>query len=710
MNRVSKLPQWPPSLPLIHRWMRWQILAKLLIALSATAVLTTILSLNLDYYQHGLRQEPLRIGIPAPYDIYAVRQINNWQESAPKSNEVPANYTLDLAIAHTQLDTLFLQTRNYVTNDATNPLPDMKFSQQDLAVLRELDNKSWDQMQDAGNRCIDSLQDSLTANGLTRAAISQRISDFSATITAENDPVRAIFSRIVSRAVAPSLRQITPGSENTTLKRTIRAHEVIIPAGRIITNTDLKQLKALGLLKQATFARIPPLAGLLLFAILALGIYLRYAVRPIYDNNRKLLLLAALIIMPIWVVITLGGENERMIGLIAVPAAAMAIAGLLGHPVAIASTMLIAICASLPARNPFVLVVLSIGSALAGMMVLSYIWPTSRSLPAVLTLIAVNLLLLLSMASMMPDVGSPTLLKQLGDLSLVAAISAVGASIVAVGSIYILARPFGITTHYRLMELSNPNEALLRKMMHEAPGSYHSSVMVANIAEAAADAIGADSLLTRVAALYHDIGKLKRPSFFIENQAPLGLENVHKGLAPKLSFLILTSHVKEGIDVAREYKLPEEIIQIIREHHGTTMAAYFYHRAINEAGDQHVNEHDFRYPGPKPSTREAAIVMIADSVQASVKSLKEPTPGRIENMVNDIINNRLNDGQLENCDITLRDIRQLSIVLVKILTGLYTYTRIEYPDIKGEGSRKRAHVNTEAAPRTSEPTNIASSS
>jgi putative nucleotidyltransferase with HDIG domain len=247
-------------------------------------------------------------------------------------------------------------------------------------------------------------------------------------------------------------------------------------------------------------------------------------------------------------------------------------------------------------------------------------------------------------------------------------------------------------------------------MMKEAPGTYHSSVMVANIAEAAADAIGADSLLTRVAALYHDIGKLKRPAFFVENQAPLGIENAHERLTPRLSYLILTSHVRDGVELARQEKLPEEVTSIIREHHGTTLAAYFYHRARNESNGEKVSDYDSRYPGPKPSTREAAMVMLSDSVQASVKALKEPTPNRIENMVYEIINNRLEDGQLEDCDLTLRDLRRVREVFIRILTGLYTYSRLEYPDLKGEGARIRADLNHETTSPTSEPTATATGS
>ena len=455
----------------------------------------------------------------------------------------------------------------------------------------------------------------------------------------------------------------------------------------------------------SVIARIAPLAVLMLFAIFSLGIYLRVYCRAVYENERKLLLLVFLIGITLLMNMTLGKEQFYMVGMMAIPAGAMAVAGLLGVPVATVTAMMLSITAGLtaPADHQFPLVLLTLASSLAGIMAVSAIWPASRTIPGVLSLVAINWLLLLSIETLRPGGSLFAVWSNLGALTLAATAGGVGAAFIAVGAIYTLARPFGITTHYRLMELANPNEPLLRRMMNEAPGTYHSSVMVANMAEAGADAIGANALLTRVAALYHDIGKLKRPAFFVENQAPLRIENVHQRLSPKLSHLILVSHARDGTELAQESKLPEEVIAIIREHHGTTLAAYFYHRAVSESRGT-VSEYDFRYPGPKPSTREAAVVMLADSIQAAVKSLKESTPSRIENMVHEIINNRLEDGQLENCEITLRDLQRMSAVFVRMLTGLYTYSRLEYPDMKKEGTRLHANFNLETGSNKDETT------
>ena len=210
-------------------------------------------------------------------------------------------------------------------------------------------------------------------------------------------------------------------------------------------------------------------------------------------------------------------------------------------------------------------------------------------------------------------------------------ISGVLASIVAIGVLPYLESAFKITSSIRLLELSNPNHPLLRRLMLEAPGTYHHSILVGNLAEAAAEAVGADGLLARVGAHYHDIGKLKRPYFFVENQ--VGKDNPHDKIAPSLSTLIVTSHVKDGLELAGEYKLPDVVTQFIAQHHGTDLVRFFYHRATEASEDNTVEEKDFRYPGPKPHGKEVAIVSLADAVEAAVRSLSKPTPGKIEGLV-----------------------------------------------------------------------------
>lgn len=241
---------------------------------------------------------------------------------------------------------------------------------------------------------------------------------------------------------------------------------------------------------------------------------------------------------------------------------------------------------------------------------------------------------------------------------------------------------FDIVTTIKLLELSNPNNPLLKRLLMEAPGTYHHSVLVGNLAEMAAEQVGGSPVLARVASYYHDIGKIKRPYFFKENQ--LGNDNPHDKINPNLSTLIITAHVKDGIELAEEYKIPKVIRDIIEQHHGTTLVKYFYITMKNSMENpEEIKEEDFRYPGPKPESKEAAIIMLADSVEAAVRSINDPTKGKIEEMVNNIIKGKLNEGQLDNCDLTLKDIDKIRNSFVKILLGIY-HQRIEYPTDKWE--------------------------
>ncbi|CAM4326276.1 HDIG domain-containing protein [Paenibacillus phoenicis] len=240
---------------------------------------------------------------------------------------------------------------------------------------------------------------------------------------------------------------------------------------------------------------------------------------------------------------------------------------------------------------------------------------------------------------------------------------------------------FGILSALKLVELSNPNHPLLRKLLTETPGTYHHSVMVGNLSEAAAEAIGANGLLCRVGSYYHDIGKTKRPSYFIENQN--NMENPHDFIDPKLSKSIIIAHARDGVEMQKEYKLPKPIRDIAEQHHGTTFLHYFYHKALRLAEEQGVEpdftEDDFRYPGPKAQSKEAAVVGIADSVEAAVRSLRKPTVEQVESMIEKIIKSRLDDHQFNECDLTMRELDIIAQTLKETVMGIF-HSRIEYPE------------------------------
>lgn len=258
-------------------------------------------------------------------------------------------------------------------------------------------------------------------------------------------------------------------------------------------------------------------------------------------------------------------------------------------------------------------------------------------------------------------------------------LNAIFSAIVASGLMPLLESTFKIITPYGLAEYGDHDQKLLKRLQMDAPGTYHHSLMVSNLCEAAAEAIGADPILARVGALYHDIGKLKRPLFFVENQSYFLIENPHNKFTPRISKMIITAHPKDGIEIAKEYGLPQVIQNFIIQHHGEGLASYFYNQAVQEEGIENVKEEQFRYPGPKPNTKETAILMIADAVESAVRSLKTPTTEEIENMINKIIVERLNDGQLSDSPLTLKDIKTIAATFLRILRGMQ-HNRIKYQE------------------------------
>ncbi len=237
---------------------------------------------------------------------------------------------------------------------------------------------------------------------------------------------------------------------------------------------------------------------------------------------------------------------------------------------------------------------------------------------------------------------------------------------------------FHLATPSRLLEITNPNQPLMKRLMIEAPGTYHHSIIVANLAEAAADRIGANAFLARAGAYYHDIGKLKRPGYFSENQRG---SNPHEKTDPYVSAAILTAHTRDGALIAQKEHLPSEVSDIILQHHGVTPVMFFYHKALQMSNGNHVDINDFRYSGPKPQTKEASIVMLADTIEAAVRSMKDPTPKAIDQFIERLIRGKLEDGQLSDCPLSLHDIDAICDAFSGILKGVY-HERIEYPKVQ----------------------------
>ncbi|MGB3112034.1 MAG: HDIG domain-containing metalloprotein, partial [Candidatus Omnitrophota bacterium] len=269
--------------------------------------------------------------------------------------------------------------------------------------------------------------------------------------------------------------------------------------------------------------------------------------------------------------------------------------------------------------------------------------------------------------------------------------SGVISGVIVLGLLPLFEHFFKVPTNISLLELSDLNHPLLKQLAIEAPGTYHHSILVGNLAEAACDNIGANSLLARVGAYYHDIGKIPKASYYSENE--MGAGSKHEKLTPSMSALIISKHVKEGLEMAKKHKLNSAILEFIGQHHGDSLISYFYQKALEKAEDGVVlHEENFRYPGPKPQTKETAIVLLADAVEAASRTLDEPTPASIRNLVKKIINNKFIDSQLDECDLTLKHIHMIAESFAWVLMGVF-HTRLDYPEDAEEKKEKASNAD-----------------
>ena len=467
---------------------------------------------------------------------------------------------------------------------------------------------------------------------------------------------------------------------------TIIKGEKIIGAGEIVRADQMAKLEALGLTRSSFPWRT--LFGNALLVILLMVVVLFYLFqqnKEIYQSAGHLYLLALIVILVIALAKAIVAVNSTqwpefgaLFGYMApVAAAGMLIAILLDSRLGVLIVAILSFLLMLMSNGQLRFGIVGMISGLTGIYSVSKL---SKSGDLTRAGLYTGLASICAIGVMELSSSTPLGIV-ITSAALFGITNGIISSILTIGILPYLESTFRITSSVRLLELSYPGNPLLKRLLTEAPGTYHHSILVGNLAEAAAEAIGGDSLLTRVGAYYHDVGKLKRPYFFIENQ--MNTDNPHDKIAPTLSTLILTFHVKDGVELAREYKLPEDIINIIEQHHGSGLCTYFYHKALENGQNESVTEEEFRYEGPKPQTREAALVMLADSVEAAVRSLQNRTYNRMEGMVHRIVKDKLLDGQLDECDLTFKDLDVIASAFIQVLSGIF-HARIEYPDLSKE--------------------------
>jgi putative nucleotidyltransferase with HDIG domain len=518
----------------------------------------------------------------------------------------------------------------------------------------------------------------------------------------------AIFSAVVGVALIFILFPVFPASfdvrEGDIASRDISVHgEVIVSEGQAISAAAMEQLRDAGLVDvhlQGDHVAAAVLAALL--GALALGGYL-YLFQPKEASSLARLLLLALLVI-LWVAAAklllaqvLPDNDRRFLAyLLPVAAAPMLVAALLDAGLAVAVAAVLAFLVTFAgfyqpdargmvagdATGAFQMVSVFTLAGLVGIYGVHRAERVNRYLVAggavaLVSFVGVLVFWLLDASREALDLPWALLTTGLGGLL---------SAVITVGAFIVLGLLFGITTRVQLMELAQLNHPLLRRLQAEAPGTFHHSVVVSNLAERAADLVEADSLLVRVGCYYHDIGKLMRPSFYIENQ--LEGRNPHERLDPYTSARIISAHVAAGMELARKYRLPAQVRAFINEHHGTRLVTYFYRKASQENPD--VDSRLFAYAGPKPQSKETAIVMLADSAESVVRSSRDRSPERIDALVDGVISERLAEHQLDECDLTLRDLKVIGESLKATLRGIY-HRRIEYPPpTKGEREAQAA--------------------
>jgi cyclic-di-AMP phosphodiesterase PgpH len=460
------------------------------------------------------------------------------------------------------------------------------------------------------------------------------------------------------------------------VNRTIKQGEAVVREGDLVTELDLEELQALGL--QHAKGGTSRTAGTVMFVGLLVGVLVIYIYRlqpDLWERPRRLLLLALSFIVAAAVARLMVPGHTLLPYLFPAAALAMLASVLINVQLGVIMSLLLAGLVGFVSGGSLEMVMYALVGSLVGSLVLWQLDQLSSFTRAGAIVALANILTLAAFRVYQQDFDTAGLVQLLG---MAIANGAVSVSLTFAAYAFV-GRAFGITTALQLLELARPTHPLFRQLLLKAPGTYHHSIIVANMAERAAEVVGADPLLARVGAYYHDIGKTVRPYFFIENQSD-GM-NVHDRLDPKTSAQIIIRHTQDGVDLARQYDLPERVQDIIAQHHGTTMAGFFFRvatRLAKENKGPDVEESDFRYPGPKPNTREAAIVMLAD-VEAVVRSMRPDTPADMDKLIRQYVDDKLLSGQLDRCNLTLLDLDLIREAFSSVLKSIF-HPRIQYPE------------------------------
>ncbi len=672
--------------------------------------LTTIATLILAFPLLPSRRLVLEVGDVAPRDIRSPRQISfasailTAEQRQKAAEAVEPVYTLpDPELAREQLERA-RQVMDYLSSVRADPyatpaqkrawvlaVPELSdLPPADADALLALSDESWGRVQLEVLDTIGEVMRRGVREDQLEEAREKVGSMVGLDLSAEESRVTvALAQRFIvpnsfyDAAATQAARERAREEVGPTL-RSIKAGEIIVREGELVTPLDLEALQVLGLQQPHTnWADVAGNSLLALLGVLILGGYLARFQPDVLREGRKLLLLLLLVTLFLLLARLLVPDRTVLRYLFPAPALAMLVTATLGPQASVIVSILMGGVVGLVSDGSLELATYAVVGGLTATLALRRVDRLSVLFRGALFVSLAHLIVLLGFYLPLEEQN----LIEIGLRLLVAATNGLVSASMALGGLFVIGPLFDIITTFRLIELSRPDHPLLRRLLQEAPGTYHHSLMVANLAEQAAELIGADPLLTRVGAYYHDIGKITRPYFFIENQ--MGGVNPHTRLDPYTSAEIITGHVRDGLELARRYRLPARVRAFIPEHHGTRRASFQYERALELVGDPElVNEADFHHKGPKPQSKETALVMLADSCEAAVRARQPQTPEELAAIVDEVFEQILKSGQLDECPITMRELKQVRDSFISTLKGIF-HPRIQYPEAAPDQPEKQ---------------------
>ncbi|MHB1323914.1 MAG: HD family phosphohydrolase [Coriobacteriia bacterium] len=699
INRAGSL--WPGTGPLSTTLGKRIVLGALVIGLAAVPLAVRIVPLGLE------------LGEPAPRTFRAPRSIQYVDQTATDAlrqiaaDAVAPVYEFDQAAqtqARQDIVGFFASVSSARASHSEDATAQVAFLEEryesrvhtaTIAAVVSLPPESVDSVARSVEGLVGSILSARILEGDLGAARDQlaRSAELIPLALAERFVVISVGTAFLEPTVtldeAATARARTEASDRVSpVVVAVQEGENIVEKGDIVTARDIELVSSLGGLEQGRDI-LSVGAGIVLMSllILAAGAYWAAYDERVWGRMRDLMLLTTLLLGMMYITRAMSLLFPEVSPYVMpVPLAAIFATLLVGSAPAVVLTVLTTVAGLLLGFSGGVQVVASLLASLAAIAALSGLSQRSHLFYA--GGFMVGLLGFVSLGTSLASGNAP------GE-ALMAGLQGVAGGLVTailmLGLLPFFEFVFGVTTDVTLLELGNPSHPLLKRLMTEAPGTYSHSVMAANLAETAAEAIGANPLLARVGAYFHDVGKVVRPAFFVENQADG--QNPHDTTSPSLSARIITAHVREGVELAEEHGLPQEVVDIVRQHHGTSVVGYFYDKASKKGAP--LLEADFRYDGRKPASREAALVMIADMAEAGVRSLPKATPPKIEAMIRTMVRGKIDDHQLDDTSLTLADIETVVGVYTRMLASVY-HPRVEYPEPSEE---KEPHASQHRQPQ-----------